>query len=590
MSYVLENDNFFVSIEEGKKWILDHFHENEFRPGFFNYLLVLLFIQLKENGTYYIPKDELPIYLKIFRLNTIKNDCNYSKFYYEDYNLLTQVVKITSNTVIYFPCTVLQEPVPAFVRNLFRFSLLKCKDLGVEKTSSVFELMGIVVVTYDAVIKDYLSQASLRKERIDRLHKSTFVNSASYMGSKKKISGFLIESMAPHISKSEVFLDLMCGAGSMSQAFAQFGLTYASDAELFCRLLARIQGHGFTKERALSILNIMKIHYQRNLKELLSLYSKSVDLESKLYSYDWSDTKGLFSMYREFEESFPLYSSDNKLSGDLTEYIGMYKLDNRKHPYCLLTLYYSNIFFGLSQCIQLDSLRYAIDQLNHRDKEWALGVLIVTANQISSNHAGHFAQPKRVTESNIVSVLLERQRSAYHEFDKRLICLSQESELCPNVIHTISGPWETALEYANKNIRKKVAVYLDAPYKRDEYSRYYHVLETLAKYDYPSSEGKGRIRSKRLGERFSTEFFTKNRNKIINTFISIITKILSYRMICVWSYSDNGDASIIEVINSVRKAIPCRIHIYSTSYTHHSQRRNRSSRSVIEYCIIFIPD
>lgn len=208
---------------------------------------------------------------------------------------------------------------------------------------------------------------------------------------------------------------------------------------------------------------------------------------------------------------------------------------------------------------------------------------------MSSGHAGHFAQPRRVSSQNILETLSLRQKSAYHEFSKRFLCLAEESERCQNEVKLIPGPWQNALEFANKYIGKRAVIYLDAPYKRDEYSRYYHVLETLVKYDYPSSELKGHIRSKKEGERFSTEFFTKTSSKVDNIFITIITQVLEAGMTCVWSYSDNGVASVIDVINTVKDLVSCKIHLYGIPYQHRSQRKKSHRLSVTEYCIVLSP-
>ena len=271
--------------------------------------------------------------------------------------------------------------------------------------------------------------------------------------------------------------------------------------------------------------------------------------------------------------------------------IEKYKEDNKRFPYRLFTSYFSNVFFGLSQCIQLDSLRYAVDQLTGEDKEWALGALIVTAYQVASIHAGHFAQPKSVTKGNIKDILTIRQRSAFHEFSKRFMCLASASAECPNAINLIDGPWRNALADfpSQNNTQRNTVVYLDAPYKRDEYSRYYHVLETLTRYDYPSSENNGRLRSKKAGERFSTEFFTKNATSVEDSFYSIITMILSKKMVCVWSYSDNGIASIMKVIDRVKRETSCKVKLFGIPYHHNSQRQASKKLEVMEYCIIFSP-
>src|SRR5690606_18929617 len=50
-------------------------------------------------------------------------------------------------------------------------------------------------------------------------------------------------------------------------------------------------------------------------------------------------------------------------------------------------------------------------------------------------------------------------------------------------------------------------VYADPPYTKDQYSRYYHLWETLVLYDYPKITGKGRYRE----GRFQTEFAVKSK-------------------------------------------------------------------------------
>jgi adenine-specific DNA-methyltransferase len=45
-------------------------------------------------------------------------------------------------------------------------------------------------------------------------------------------------------------------------------------------------------------------------------------------------------------------------------------------------------------------------------------------------------------------------------------------------------------------------VYADPPYTKDQYSRFYHVYETLYLYDFPTSRGRARART----DRFSTGF------------------------------------------------------------------------------------
>ena len=129
---------------------------------------------------------------------------------------------------------------------------------------------------------------------------------------------------------------------------------------------------------------------------------------------------------------------------------------------------------------------------------------------------------------------------------------------------------------------------MDAPNKREEYSRYYHILETLVKYDYPSSVGKGRIPDKRQNHRFSSEFFTRNSSNLSSCFANLFGDILNRGWIAAWSYADSGDANPVNVIEKVARDNDCKVLSRSTLHRHSSQGR-KSGKEVREYIVFFVP-
>jgi len=582
VSIFIENNRCFLSLDDAKQQM--GFQAKDLSLCFDTQL----FMCIQSGDKDYILEDDLPFYTHLVELNSQLTKEDQQRFGQEG-NLFSHFLKLSEHTAVYLPDRLTQKPLPAFVRNLFYYSDFIDDNLPLSPSPTRFELMGIIVVTYELAVANYLEQVIQRKSELDRVRHLNFVNTASYMGNKKKIAGFIIESMFPYIPKNSIFIDLMCGSGSMSQAFAQLGQTYASDAQEFCQLLAKIQGSGFSKTRAQRILKDIAPCYNRHLQALTEIYQEQLEAEEMLYHQDWSDRNAVFSTYTKFSDQFHLYSSTFPTDPEISRLVSQYKTNPTQFPYRLFTLYFSNVFFGLLQCIQLDSLRYAVDQLNGEEKDWALGVLVVTAYQVSSSHAGHFAQPRKISPTNILETLSQRQKSAYHEFSKRFLCLAEESEQSQNEIRLIPGPWQNALGFVKEHVGKQAVVYLDAPYKRDEYSRYYHVLETLVKYDYPFSELNGRVPSKKMGERFSTEFFTKTSSKVDSIFVEIISQVLIAGMTCVWSYSNNGIASIIDVLATIKTLLPCKIHLYGIPYLHQSQRKNGRRLPVTEYCIVLSP-
>lgn len=259
----------------------------------------------------------------------------------------------------------------------------------------------------------------------------------------------------------------------------------------------------------------------------------------------------------------------------------------------MFSTYFTNTFFGLRQALEIDSLRYAIDQLtNETYRNWAMGALISTISALSTSYGGHFAQPKYsdpdlITLKNIYSLLEKRSQSIMHEFTVRFSMLLSEGLKSKFKVNILDGPWEKALDelkFIEKD--KDILIYLDAPYTRDEYSRYYHVLETLVKYNYPSAAGKGKTPNKKIEERFRSEFHNRNKINVSNLFIKIISTIIKNGWKCAWSYSNNGLANIYEVIEEVSKECNCNVSSFCTPYDHHSHG-GKKPKHVYEYVIVF---
>ena len=260
-----------------------------------------------------------------------------------------------------------------------------------------------------------------------------------------------------------------------------------------------------------------------------------------------------------------------------------------------MTAYFANVFFGVRQAIELDSLRWAIEQCSSgNDRDWALGALVATASAVATTYGGHFAQPivhpgRALSGRTLHRILENRAVSVIHDFSVRLSRLCASSPAHAHQIKTIPGPWDDAISSVDQETDgRRVAVYVDAPYKREEYSRYYHVLETLVSYSYPASIGIGRMPDKGAGQRFQSRFFSRSRSSVEKEFVRLIESILSRGWACLWSYSDSGAASIVDVSTTVARNTGCRIRSSFTTHSHHAQR-GHSPKTVTEFLIEFSP-
>jgi adenine-specific DNA-methyltransferase len=483
------------------------------------------------------------------------------------------------------------------LRNLIAF----CKDTPQDNSISLKEIPyfgATIIMSSSNNISDFISSQIQRTEKIKQSKEkvSFFANSAYYMGSKKNLGAFLVEAISRFLSADGVIVDLMCGSGAASQAFSTIWPTFSSDAQFFCQYLARIQGSGFTKNKANYLLENLLPLARKNAEELKKYFDDWIKKEDAFFHSKIDLT--LLEEYEAFIRETVCYPtpSESLQAQQLRKEVEKRKNNPTITPYCLFSTYFANIYFGLRQSVEIDSIRYAIDQLNDQnDRNWAIGALIATLSYLGSGYGGHFAQPIRPTLRRLPKLLDDRAKSAMHEFSIRLTALANESENATRTIEILPGPWQKTLLEAEKLFHgKNVLVYLDAPYKREEYSRYYHLLETAVLYNYPSATNKGRLPDKGQGKRFQSDFFTKNRLKMEAELARIICSILARGWICAWSYSDNGVANIVNVIDQVYNKEPCQVISFATPYQHKSQGKGmlhekRRPKTVTEYCILFEP-
>lgn len=447
------------------------------------------------------------------------------------------------------------------------------------------------ILTTSKRVIQLVEEQRKRTNLIESSKSSQFANTAYYMGSKRSLGAFLVEALMSTLPQNATVVDLMCGSGAASGAFSKVWRTIASDAQEFCRILALVQGGGFSAKQAQDLLASLIPLARKNSFELRTRLNTFLEEEDAIFHSDIN--AALFKKYEEFIESVPTYPYGKSYLGwDPVREVEQRKKQPTLVPYCLFTSYFSNVYFGLRQCIEIDSLRFAIDQIEvHNERLWALGALVATISALGTSYAGHFAQPVPLSAANLPNILEKRAYSITHEFSIRLLNLSEEAEKSPRQIDIVPGPWPkalTALDVLFSKSHQPVAIYIDAPYKRDEYSRYYHVLETAVLYSYPSCIGNGKIPSKLTGERFQSEFFTRSESQLNKIFVNLFSEILRRGWICAWSYSESGNANIVSVVDEVFKITGCEVKSYAAPYQHKAQSGHRA-KNVTEYLVIFVP-
>jgi adenine-specific DNA-methyltransferase len=181
-----------------------------------------------------------------------------------------------------------------------------------------------------------------------------------------------------------------------------------------------------------------------------------------------------------------------------------YRRRRGRAPYALFSMYYASAYFGIRQAMEIDSLRYAIDRAPDGHSDFYLYALIQACSHCAAA-PGHFAQhlvPR--DKANTLYIARMRRRSVLARFWAALKSISVPRCLdrAGNRVYR-----EDATDFVRGLAVEAPAdvdlvIYADPPYSKAQYSRYYHVLETLVLYDYPDATGKGRYRD----GRFQTDF------------------------------------------------------------------------------------
>lgn len=138
-----------------------------------------------------------------------------------------------------------------------------------------------------------------------------------------------------------------------------------------------------------------------------------------------------------------------------------------------MTLAYGGYYFSVHQAMQLDALRQCLPT-NAELSDVALSSLIAAASKCSAS-PGHTAQPLGLNASSLPHVVDARNRSV-HDY-----VLSEATSIGSNYSKVkgcaIEGSWQQCFARLNEGD----VAFCDPPYSGVQYSRFYHVLETLSR-------------------------------------------------------------------------------------------------------------
>lgn len=350
-----------------------------------------------------------------------------------------------------------------------------------------------------------------------------------YMGTKTQLANEIADAI--DYAQPGPVLDAFSGMCSIGVALAGRRNIWNNDIQIFSSEVARTF---FTsKEPVMTSTNVSEIlygDYQKNKKSLASRFQNILAIEKS--SLEMNDLKSISYLFQ--------YSNENNNCNNFRRERKKLSLNPKVFPYRLATITFSIGYFSLAQCIEIDSIRFAVDQALKKKKisrqmhRWIIVGLCLACKRVA-NTTGHFAQYLHPNTNNFMRIQRQFHRSVWSELSTALTQISPVGTSSWRQGNFVTNKDSIQLLNNLKRYRIEPAViYADPPYTTDHYSRYYHVLETLIHYDYPPAIGKGRYRP----DRFTTPFSLKS--KVVDAFGQLAKGVAKYGAELILSYPTNG--------------------------------------------------
>jgi len=321
---------------------------------------------------------------------------------------------------------------------------------------------------------------------------NTIFRPIHYLGSKLRILDFIedtINRIDPN--KGRVY-DLFSGSVSVSFKLSRTRAVTSVDIQEYSRVISSALldttqiTDSFIKEFYKRIsLSI----YQENLIWAIDpLIQYEIKCINKAIKGELEDLCSLLENgYIIGFEKTKEFNGDETLLKKIKESLKRIKAKSITNKQSIVIRYFGGVYFSYKQAAQIDAILEEIEMspIEFRDK--LLASLISTISECVNTVGKQFAQPLRPRKANgeikhslgkIVSE--DRSKDIIDVFKKWLKKYNSISNSYDN--QSLRMDYRDALDQISKDT---TVVYADPPYTRDHYSRFYHVLETIALRDSP---------------------------------------------------------------------------------------------------------
>ena len=409
-----------------------------------------------------------------------------------------------------------------------------------------------------------------------------------YLGNKLRSVEAILQIATDLGSKSQSFVDLFTGSTVVAQAFANSDWKVtANDTQAYSFTMANaLLGIGRKLGEPIEAKSILELVSSRKLSLDVGDWDHAVDLEDKYLSLE--DYEGLIYLYG----SLPLYW----LKPDQSFRDGMPNIGTGTSAlgeFPLITSLQAGKYFGVRQSIEIDLIRNAIEERYQRTEisswqRFALLTALFAAMSLAVNSAGkHFAQPLLAGSSTNKKFLKkrlwqDRRLSIVEKFDAAANSIATATTDLKNV-HCAEQ--SSAEEFLEKHDSGVDVVYADPPYTAQQYSRFYHLLETVLTYQVPELLHNGKVTNGLYPtNRYKSDFCSRTR--VGPAFDRVVSSSFGLGAFLLISYSVSSKNSVgnARMISLQDLTAICHQHYGSSSVecvpmSHRYRQFNSTARS-----------
>jgi hypothetical protein len=302
-----------------------------------------------------------------------------------------------------------------------------------------------------------------------------------YIGNKSRHLDAIEQAIDGVVEPGKAACDLFAGTSVVTRRLAHKRPVISADIQAYSQVLAR----ALTKPSPFSDVDSSELlgTAQGWLAALRPRFEAILDFESRALASAPLDPAPLAALI----EGGSFAVTDHG-SVEL-EQAKRWARDAANPDMATLTWYYGGAYFSYAQSLELDALLHATRLIHGSARDDTLVAAIMgAASDAVSTVGNHFAQPVQprhtdgtLKRSWVGSVSRRRQYSVIDGFARWLARYGELRETAHECT-AIQSDFQDTLSGLGPDVG---VIYADPPYTRDHYSRFYHVLETIALGDNP---------------------------------------------------------------------------------------------------------